>query len=144
VGEVGARVGGRAPGDGDGRTRRPRGLRNLRGTGWLFAFAVVGLASAAVATRVAAGASGSARLRVEVTLDAGHAPATALLVLTPREGVDVHEIRIRQGSEVVGRLLQPPYVYVAAELAGGHHGYVVEIDDDGGTTRQRVSVDVPT
>jgi hypothetical protein len=132
-----------APGCQTGWMDRPV-MQRLRGTTGLFLFAMLGLGSAAVATRVVAGADPTGPLvRAAVTVSADTVPSTVTVQFEPLSGVQVREIRVRDGDELLARLLSPPYVYLAVDLPPGRYPLAVDVDDARGTTAHVVVVEVP-
>jgi hypothetical protein len=111
----------------------------LRGWTGLFLFAVIALASAAVATRMAADAgSGS-----DVTVTASIVERTVTIDVVVTGGLPVREIVVRREGTVVGRLLKAPFRYVAADLPSGVHRFELEASRASGSERRAIEIEIP-
>ncbi len=110
----------------------------MRGWTGLFLFAVIALASAAVATRMAADARSGSDLTVKASIIGRN--ATIEIVVTG--GPPVREIVVRRDGAVLGRLLRAPFRYVAADLPSGMHRFELEAIRAGGSERRAVEVEI--
>lgn len=110
----------------------------MRGWTGLFLFAVIALASAAVATRMAADARSGSDLTVTASVVGRNATIEVVVTGGPR----VREIVVRRDGAVVGRLLRAPFRYVAVDLPSGVHRFDLEANRAGGSERRAVEVEI--